>query len=219
MSYSARLQKLQSQLDSLSVDGFLVSDETNVRYLTGFTGDSTFVWVRRDQITMLSDGRYQTQLADECEGIEVAIRPPSVLLHDLVLDVVGGSDTKRIGVEASAMSLADFQQLETAFRKTGKEIEFSKTTGVIEAHREIKDEGELNLIRQAIGVAEVAFDNVRKTLSKNQSELDVARELEWAMRDDGAQGVSFDIIVAFGEMGALPHYSPTNRTLGISPRY
>ncbi len=217
MDCSTRLEKLQTQLDELQLDAFLVSDETNVRYLTGFTGESTQVLVQADRVTLLSDGRYQTQLAKECRGVDFAIRPPHQSLHHLVLEVVGSAKVKRLALEASAMSLAEFLQLEEVFREAKRDIDFEKTCGVIEAFREIKDTHEIETIRKAIEIAEEAFLQTTANLSPDHTEIDVANQLEWGMRKSGAEGVSFDIIAAFGEMAALPHYHPAERKLGCQP--
>lgn len=65
-----RLQRLTDSLDVLALDAILVTDEINVRYLSGFTGDSSFLWVTSQGSTILSDGRYTAQIAAQCKGIE-----------------------------------------------------------------------------------------------------------------------------------------------------
>ena len=214
MSQCPRLDKLQSKLGEIDCDAFLVTDETNVRYLTGFTGDSTSVFVERSEVSILSDGRYVTQLRDECPGIRAVIRSPRTPMHQLVLDVIGSSDVKRLGIEASSMSLATFLQIEKRFSESGMTIDFVKTAGVVEAQREVKEDAEIDCIRRSIEIAERAFEQAIVNLNPAQTETEFARDLEWAMRESGAEGVSFDIIAAFGEAGALPHYRPSQRPLG-----
>ena len=81
---SYRIDSLSRRLSELQVDAMLVTDEINVRYLSGFTGDSSYLLVESGQTTILTDGRYQTQIANECPNLQTAIRPPSQAMNDLV---------------------------------------------------------------------------------------------------------------------------------------
>ena len=204
-----RLQRLTDSLDVLALDAILVTDEINVRYLSGFTGDSSFLWVTSQGSTILSDGRYTAQIAAQCKGIETQIRSSSQLLRDVVKEVIGASGTKRVGIEADKVTLAEFQFLESACMAT----EFVATTGVVEKLRMIKDEEEIALTRKAVEIAEQVFTELLPTLNSEQTERAVAHEIEHRMRLLGAEGCSFAPIVAAGPGGALPHYQPQDLTL------
>jgi Xaa-Pro aminopeptidase len=208
-----RIDKLRGRFESLAVDEFLVTDEINVRYLTGFTGDSSYLWVTADRAVILSDGRYTAQLAAECPTIEAAIRSPDVKMFEHVRAVLGNRPT-RTGIEADHLSLAVFHQLSSVIDRP-----WIETSGAIASLRMIKDDSEILITRQAIAIAEESFLAVGFDLRNPGSidsmgtERELAFALENEMRTRGASGASFAPIVAVDENGALPHYRPADRRL------
>lgn len=211
--YSQRVSRVADQLDALGVDAMLVTDETNVRYLTGFTGDSTAILIQPSGLTILSDGRYETQLADECPGIATRIRPPSQLIAELVAETVSDLSIRRVGIEAGQMTVATFRTLCDAAKTT----QWFETAGVVETGRMIKDAGEIETTCRAVAVAQAAFRAVQPILTAETTEREVAYRLEAEMRALGAEGCSFSPIVAAGPAGALPHYRPADVPLGDAP--
>ena len=205
-----RLAKLSAKLGDLESEAFLVVDEVNVRYLTGFTGDSTWLLVRSGDSMLLSDGRYTTQLAQECPGMAVAIRPPSQKIDELFVEIAGSSSPGKIAIEADHVSVS---RLET-WKESLPDHQWQRTTGVIEDLRAIKDDVEIATIRRAIEIAERSFRSVIERLTPRMTEIDVYYELEATMRHLGAEGVSFSPIVGAEPRGALPHYHPQALPLG-----
>ncbi|TWU48598.1 putative peptidase [Rubripirellula tenax] len=210
MSSEARLDRLAQQLASLEVDAFLVTDETNVRYLSGFTGDSSSLLITSAGTTVLSDGRYETQLAQQCPKLATAIRPPDQTLVELTVEVLAASPQRRVAIEAHHWTLAGFGKL----RQACDSVQWSETTGVVEELRMIKDANEIAITRRAVEIAQRAFASVRPMLTDAMTERSVAHELEAKMRSLGAEGCSFAPIVAAGPAGALPHYRPSDLKLG-----
>ncbi|MGI9469638.1 MAG: M24 family metallopeptidase [Rubripirellula sp.] len=204
-----RLQRLTDSLEDLALDAMLVTGEINVRYLSGFTGDSSYLLVTPQQTTILSDGRYTAQISEQCAGIETQIRSSTQLLRDVVKDVLGASGEKRVGIEADKLTLAEFQFLEAACEG----IELVATTAVVEKLRMIKDEGEIASTRKAVEIAERVFTELVPKLTREHTERAVAHEIEHRMRLLGAEGCSFAPIVAAGPGAALPHYQPQDLAL------
>lgn len=204
-----RLQRLTDSLDGLELDAMLVTDETNVRYLSGFTGDSSFLLVTPQGTSILSDGRYTAQIAEQCAGIETQIRSSTQLLRDVVKELLSSSGATKVGIEADKLTLAEFQFLEAGCDG----IEFVSTKAVVEKLRMIKDEAEVLLTRRAVEIAERVFTELVPTLTSEHTEKQVAHEIEHRMRLLGAEGCSFAPIVAAGPGGALPHYQPQNLPL------
>jgi Xaa-Pro aminopeptidase len=208
-----RIDKLRAKFESLEIDEFLITDEINVRYLTGFTGDSSYLWVTSDRVVMLSDGRYTAQLAAECPTIEAAIRSPDVKMFEHVSKVLG-SRPARTAIEADNLSLALFNQLASAISRPWVE-----TSGVVASLRMIKDDAEISITRQAIDIAEQSFLAVGfdprnpRSIDSMGTERELAFALENEMRKRGASGASFAPIIAVDENGALPHYRPCDRRL------
>jgi len=204
----ARRESLARTLGSDGVDAILVSNPTNVRYLTGFTGEDSVLVLHGGRAVIVSDGRFATQLAEECAGVEAHIRPVGQGLTEAVANVVGGLGVRRLAFEAPALSVAEFE----ALREKLPAVEFKGVCDRVEALREIKDEDEVAAIREAIDFAERAFDMLRPALRPGESEKDVADALEAALRRCGATAASFPPIVAVGPRAALPHARPTPET-------
>ncbi len=206
----SRLQRLADSLSALEVDAFLVTDEINVRYLSGFTGDSSSLLVSSGQASILSDGRYSAQIQEQCRGIEMRIRSSTQTAQDLISESLQDSRIRRVALEAHHMSVAQFQ----FFEQGCSGVELVATTGVIEKLRMIKDESEIATTRTAVDLAERVFREMLPTLSSEHTELEVAHGIEQRLRDLGAEGCSFSPIVGAGPGSALPHYQPRNVALG-----
>ncbi len=205
-----RLRTLSESLDDYGIDAMLVTDETNVRYLSGFTGDSSYLLVTPRGTTILSDGRYETQIASECEPLAMVIRPPGQVLPDLTQSVLNDAGAKRVGIEADHFSLSAYRYLADKCQA----IELVELSGVVEQLRMVKDDCEIMVTRQAVRIAENAFNSILPMLTPGWSERALAHELESKMRFLGAEGCSFAPIVAAGAAGALPHYRPGGAMIG-----
>src|SRR5690349_5128822 len=103
---SERRQKLRRQLKQEGLDALLVTNYTNVTYLTGFTGDDSYLLVTREGDVLISDQRYTTQLEEECPGLELAIRGPGTKMLALTSKVIQKANVSKLGVEADSMTLA-----------------------------------------------------------------------------------------------------------------
>ncbi|MGB0597831.1 MAG: M24 family metallopeptidase [Rubripirellula sp.] len=205
-----RLQTLTDSLDELGIDAMLVTNETNVRYLCGFTGDSTYLLVSNQDTVILSDGRYETQIAQQCPTLPAIIRSPSEMLPKLTQSALQDGGYRRVGIEADDLTLDGFRRL----TDKNNDIQWVETTGQIQSQRMFKDEIEIKITREAVRIAEQAWTTLREKLSPEWTELDLAYRLEAEMRALGAEGCSFAPIVAAGAAGALPHYEPSTNKLG-----
>jgi Xaa-Pro aminopeptidase len=203
-----RRELLRQKLKADDLDAILVSSETNVSYLTGFSGDSSALLVGRDRDVILSDGRFKTQLEQECQGIEARIRGTSQTLNQAIVEAVRLLEIRRLGFEAAALSVAEYEIM----RGSMPTVEMVATTDRVEDLRQVKDEAEVAAVREAIDYAEKAFAMVRAELHAEATEKEVADLLEANLRRSGATGSSFPSIVAVGVRAALPHARPTATT-------
>jgi Xaa-Pro aminopeptidase len=203
-----RREKLVRTLKTDRVDALLVAAPTNVRYLTGFTGEDAMLVVARERSVLVSDGRFMTQLQQECPGLDVYIRPQGQLMPEAVARVVSGLGIRGLAYESAALTMAEYEDL------CGKlpSVEMTGVRDRVEALRAIKDKGEVAAIREAIDYAEWAFGMLRHGLRLGESEKDVADALEGYLRRCGATSASFPPIVAVGVRSALPHARPTADT-------
>jgi Xaa-Pro aminopeptidase len=192
------------------VPALLVTNFTNVSYLTGFTGDDSYMLVDAKTEIIISDSRYTTQLEEECPGLKLDIRNAGVTMLESVSKVLGAAKVSRLGIEGDSMTVGLHAQLASKLPK----VELATTSGLVEELREIKDKHEIDEIRLAARQAERAFEVLRATLRPELTEKQVADDLEHQMRAFGAKGASFPPIIAVGARAALPHARPTEATIG-----
>jgi Xaa-Pro aminopeptidase len=195
------------------MDALLVTDLINVRYLSGFTGSNAALLVFADDRApvLATDGRYRTQAAQQAPDLEVAIeRACGRHLAGRAAD--GG--VGRLGFESHVVTVDAYDALAAEAGRAGR-TELVRASGTVEALREKKDAGELALLRLACEAADAALADLvqRGGLRAGRTERDVGRELEALMLDHGADGVSFETIVAAGAHSAIPHHRPTEAVL------
>jgi Xaa-Pro aminopeptidase len=208
--YASRRRRLRRKLGLRKTEAFLVSNLTNLRYLTGFTGSAGMLVVLRDHELLLSDSRYETQLNDECPEIEREIRNATTTPLGLLCETLKSAKISDLRIESDSITKHFFDQLAAALA----EIEIVSTVGTVEQLRSIKDKSEIEAIRKSIRVNQKAFEVIRAQLRPEQTELEVAHNLEHEMRRQGASGCSFDPIVASGPRAALPHACPSDCKIG-----
>ena len=209
--FHARREALRRTLSRSEAEGFLVLSPTNVRYLTGFTGDSSVLMVGLEREILVSDGRFTTQIAQECPGLEARIRPTGVELAHEIARVAEALGWRRLAFEATSCSVAEHDDLGSAITA----VELAGVTGWVEGLRRVKDAFEIEEIRRAVRCAERAYTMVRAGLRPDDTESEVADALEAALRRCGATAASFPPIVAVGTRSSLPHARPT-RTSRLS---
>ncbi len=200
-----RREKLRKSIKADKVDAYLITSEVNVSYLTGFTGDSSALIVTPTREILASDGRYTTQLAQECAELELHIRSVGRQPHHGIADALTKMQIKTVGFEAHVLSVATLNTLKELLPT----VEFAPIPARVEALRMIKDKVELRAIRRSIAIAERAFTMLKAGLSLEDSEKDAADALEGYLRRCGAVSAAFSPIVAVGPRAALPHAQPT----------
>ena len=210
--HEARRKRLRQQVRATKVDGLLVTNFVNVTYLTGFTGDDSYLLVTHDGVQLVTDMRYTTQLEDECPGLKLQVRSPGEKMLDTTADVIKRAKVDRLGVEASSMTVGLNNALQEKLPKTKLE----PTEDLVEGLRAVKDKDEVAAIRLACHHAKRAFEAVRAAVTPTMTESQVAADLEYQARRFGAKGLSFEPIVAVGARSALPHGRPTQLQLAES---
>ena len=203
--FAKRREQLLARLAKEKLEHFLVSNPTNVSYLTGFTGDDSCLVVGKDLAVLVSDGRYETQIQLECPDLASFIRKPSETIVNAIAQVLKKGKLKRIGFEGHVTTVDEQQRLQSET----KSLDAVPLTGIVEELRMVKDAGEVDEIRKAIRQAERGGEFLRAMLTGEMTELQASHELEHAIRRFGGRGVSFEPIVAVGPHSALPHARPT----------
>lgn len=189
----------------------LVTDLVNVRYLSGFTGSNAALLVRVDEETpvLATDGRYRTQAAHQSPDAEVVIERACA---PCLARRAGANGVRRLGFESHVVTVDAYSALADA---AGDDVDLVRAPGIVEALREVKDAGEIALLRLACEAADAALSDLvnRGGLRPGRTERQVRNELEPLMLDHGADGPSFETIVATGANSAIPHHRPTDAVL------
>jgi Xaa-Pro aminopeptidase len=212
MDIAGRADKVRAGFPEAEVDALLVTDLTNVRYLTGFTGSAGRVLMTGDALLLVTDGRYEVQASDEVERAGVTARVEiagTVADQDQILvDAVG--EVAHLGLEAKAVSWAAWKRYSELAWSSASLV---PTENMVEKAREVKDDGEIARLQRAAAIADQALANVVGMLGERPSEAAFAWALDSEMHTLGADGVSFETIVASGPNGAKPHHRPADRTI------
>ncbi|HYT87294.1 MAG TPA: Xaa-Pro peptidase family protein [Gemmataceae bacterium] len=205
--HGERRQRLAQSLAADSVDVLLVTNPVNVTYLTGFSGESSYLILGRDRAVLVSDGRFTEQLAEECPGLDVFIRPPVKTLPEATAEVLGKFGARGASFEAGHLTVGEFETLSGLTPA----LSWQPSRDRVERLRALKDAWEVEQIRQAVRIAERAFAMFRAMLEPDDSEKELSDALEAYVRRAGGRCSSFPAIVAVGERAALPHAPPTTK--------
>jgi len=186
------------------IDGFLVTDMNNVRYLTGFTGSSGFLLMTRKGNILVTDFRYREQAEKEVRGLNIAIQKGSRL--GTLSNLAKRHNIKKLGFETS-VSYEFFNGL------SRKDFLLKPLANIVERLRSVKNAEEIKLITMAVRRAESAFLEVLPYIKKGVRENKIARFFEERLKKKGCSRLPFDIIVASGSNSSLPHAKPSDKKL------
>lgn len=194
-------------LTDLSLDAFVFLDLKNIQYCCGFIGtDGAYIFSLQDDF-FLCDSRYQEQALGQVSATQQICY---LNKFDGIVTTLLSHGFKRIGFEATTLSVAQLEQLS---RRSKGRLEWIPVTDEIKPLRGVKSATELDLLQQAAELNAVAFAQVEEMIRPGISEKAIAFELEFALRRLGGEDRAFDFIVASGVRGAMPHGVATERLL------
>jgi Xaa-Pro aminopeptidase len=205
--HRSRRDSLRHLVRRTDAGALLVTNLLNIRYLTGFTGSNAALLLdaESDERTLFcTDGRYVTQAAAEVPDLErVDDRASAAAL------VKRGSGPT--GFESQHVSVEQYESL----ARLDEGVDLIRTPGLVERLRLIKDEHEIEALRQACAAADRALTDLIEggRIRPGRTERDIARDLENLMLDHGSSAPSFDSIVAAGANSAIPHHRPADAVL------
>jgi Xaa-Pro aminopeptidase len=213
VDYAPRRLQLSQALFAEGLEALLVTNPINVTYLTGFSGESSFLVLARERVLLVSDARFMEQIAEECPGLETHIRPPAQSVQQATGAVLTKLGFRSVGFESAHLTVGEWEIL----RELAPAITWQSSRDLVEKLRALKDTSEVTQIREAISIAERAFAAFRALLRAEDSEKVLCDALESYVRRCGGRGTSFPSIVAVGERAALPHAPPTDRIVAGAP--
>lgn len=217
MSVPTRVPRVLEALDGAGpegtpIDALLVTNVTNICYLTGFTGSAALLLVHPGGLVFITDGRYGEHSAEQLasSGVEARIEVSNHEQKEVARDVVAERGIQVLGLEADHVS---WSQQRTYANEWFGDLDLVPTSGLIEELRLVKDAGEVARIEAAARIADQALANVRRQLCERPTEREFSLVLDTEMRRLGATAPSFETIVASGPNGALPHARPSDRVV------
>ncbi len=193
------LSKLKEELKEKRIEGFLVSREVNIRYVTKFTGSESILLITPDKDYLFTDFRYVEQARLDVPWIRIAEK--KVSLMGTICGKLKRLGIKRLSVESLHLTLDQYEEI----IKNIKGIHVIPTKGIIERYRKRKSQEELRKIRTAIDIAEKAYYGIQKKIKAGVSEKKIADLLELEIRKYGGGSSSFETICAAGSRASQPH--------------
>lgn len=194
------------------VDGLLLTSAANMRYVSGFSGEG-YVYLSDRQFLVVTDSRYTVAAALECPGYQV-IQWDQKGYYEPLISAVRKDGIRKLGVEDDEMTVAGFDKLRSEMAKAGlRRLQLQPLRDYVTAYRAVKQTDEIRRIREAEAVGDRAFARLLPRLEAGMTEKQVAAWIEFLMKEEGADGFSFDTIAASGIHSAMPHAVPTEKKL------
>ena len=199
-----RLEKVKTAISKLGIDGIYITNITNVRYLSGFTGSAGSILILNDKEYFYSDGRYIEQSKKEVKNFEICIDNDS---HLNIINKNGHIKNNKIAFEAIHTSVSSYNQMKSIFSNCN----WVPTEGIIELIAAVKDKDEIESLKQAVEITDKVFDEILPELKIGAKEIEISARISYLFKKFGAEGDSYDPIIASGWRGALPHARPTDK--------
>lgn len=202
-----RLDALRGLIAEQGLDCLIVSQPENRRYMSGFSGSAGLLLIGAEKALILTDFRYYTQTARQAP--DYTLVPVSSRTEETLAQTIAAHGWRSVGLEKHDVTLEAFE----LWRVAASGVDWAPTKGLVESLRQRKDEGELQLIREAVRIADEAMQAMWEWIRPGVTERDVAWQLEVYMRTHGAEGLSFNTIVGSGLNSALPHATLSDRPI------
>ncbi len=206
--FEKRVLKLQSSLDSQTA--FLTVNPADTYYLTGCTGSNNHLLICLEKIYLFTDGRYLTQIGKQSQ-INLTVEEISVTVpfEKALKEVLNDESIKHLKFTPDNMSYLTGKAMVSALPQDAQAIQDSTLFNL----RSIKDEMEIETIRKNLLITKAAFLYIQSVIKPGMSELDVATELEYYCKKNGAEAMSFNTIIASGDRSSLPHGAASSKII------
>ncbi len=193
-------------------EGILLTSAANMRYAAGFGGEG-YVYLSERHSFVVTDSRYTVAAAEECPGYQV-IQWDKKGYYQPLMEALKKDGIGVLGIEDEVMTVAEYERLREEIRKAGlQQLQTVPLKDNVTAYRRVKTEEEAARIREAEAIGDRAFTKLVPKLRTGMTEKQVAAWIEFFMKEEGAEGFSFDTIAASGIHSAMPHAVPTDKKL------
>ena len=200
----SKLLKLRNKMKEMSVDAVLVLNELNQHYLSGFAFTDGFLLITQSKAYLVTDFRYYEMALNGADKQFEVLTPDN--RSEFIDKALADEGCKSVGFEGGSVSYDVYR----SYCEKHPHLSFENIGNAIEVIREIKDADEIVKMQKAQDITDKAFSHILKVINRDMTELDVAVELEYAMRKNGASAFAFDTISVSGDASSLPHGTPRN---------
>lgn len=185
-------------------EAVFITGRPNIFYYSGFTSEDAYLLISHDTCLIITDSRYTIQAHEQAKGFEV------LDIKDGFEKVFSRTNAKYIGYEENIMSVREYKHIRSRLRQNQDFIEMQN---LIDEPRKIKDEKEIKKIAEAESIGDEAFSHILNEIKPGKTEKEIALELEFFMKRQGAEALSFDTIAASGKRSAMPHGVATDKKI------
>lgn len=200
----SKLQRLRTNMKKKGIDAVLVLDELNQHYLSDFAFTDGFLLITMNKAYLVTDFRYyEMAINGACKDFEI-VMPEN--RREFIDSKLADEAATIIGFEGSVVSYETYM----TYVERHPHLEFVNIGDMIEVQRQIKTPDELVKMQKAQDITDLAFSHIIKMITPNMTEIEVAAELEYFMRKNGASALAFETIAVSGDASALPHGTPRN---------
>lgn len=210
-----KISRVIEMLEKENMDGFIVTDASNRRYLTNFTGSNGILIITKQRTVMITDYRYVEQAKEQTDGIDIILHKDHTghkgsksTIYKKVVEQIDRYELKTIGFEQDSMIVGLYNIL-----AENKGFELVPTLDAIEDIRMIKSESELRKLRTATEIADTAFLHILDVIKPGIKEIEVSNEIDAFIEKEGAHNTGFLPIVASGWRGALAHGRASDKVI------
>ncbi|MDF2908472.1 MAG: yqhT [Herbinix sp.] len=203
-------KRVQELLQKKLIGAVLISNGNNMRYISGFAGETGYVYISENRHAVVTDFRYTIQAEMEAEGYEI-VTIGNGGYDEALNDLLMTDGIKHLGFEAEDMLFATYNKLKDKLHVQ----ELVPLGNEITAMRRIKSPRELEYIRQAEAIGDQVFTDILDFIKPGMTELEVAARIEYLLKVKGASGCSFPAIVASGVNSSMPHAVPTSKKIEV----
>ena len=177
-----RINKVRSKFSDNNLDGLYVTNITNVRYLTGFTGSAGSVLILGEESHFFTDGRYTEQVKDQVKNCKIHIVGGSHI-DGMKKNKITNSGMK-IGFESDHLTFSGYQTLKNKI----SEIEWEATSNIVELIAAVKDQEEVDSLKTAIEITDIVFDEIIPIIKEGITENEIAAQISYKFKKHGAEG-------------------------------
>ena len=207
-----RVQRLVAIMGQRGLDAMLISGKQNRRYFSGFTGSAGYLLITEDRSVLFTDSRYTEQAAAQSPHFEVVQVRGGL---DWLVQILRETGVQRVGFESDDVTVATYNRMVEAIKGEDGlgQVSLVAISGITDELRVTKDQDEMVHLQKAIDASDAAMEAVCPTITAGMTEREVAWRMESAMREFGADTISFETIVAAGSNGAMAHHQPGDRVI------